>query len=156
MNIEQMILKAIDNNEMIKFLRGEGEYLIETSQYTQEAELTDVGKILSKGIYIIYRYDKSIKLRFEEDLLKMKDMSDFDIYMVCIYLMSQLFKEKNGISPFKLSKNIILRNLKLKISEREIYIKEGIKYPTGHVNDHAMEEIQRFRIVAKEEYNIIF
>lgn len=156
MNIEQMILKAIDNNEMIKFLRGEGEYLIETSQYTQEAELTDVGKILSKGIYIIYRYDKSIKLRFEEDLLKMIDMSDFDIYMVCIYLMSQLFKEKNGISPFKLSKNIILRNLKLKISEREIYIKEGIKYPTGHVNDHAMEEIQRFRIVAKEEYNIIF
>lgn len=156
MNIEQMILKAIDNNEMIKFLRGEGEYLIETSQYTQEAELTDVGKILSKGIYIIYRYDKSIKLRFEEDLLKMIDMSDFDIYMVCIYLMSQLFKEKNGISPFKLSKNIILRNLKLKISEREIYIKEGIKYPTGYVNDHAMEEIERFRIVAKEEYNIIF
>lgn len=156
MNIEQMILKAIDNNEMIKFLRGEGEYLIETSQYTQEAELTDVGKILSKGIYIIYRYDKSIKLRFEEDLLKMIDMSDFDIYMVCIYLMSQLFKEKNGISPFKLSKNIILRNLKLRISEREIYIKEGIKYPTGYVNDHAMEEIERFRIVAKEEYNIIF
>lgn len=156
MNIEQMILKAIDNNEMIKFLRGEGEYLIETSQYTQEAELTDVGKILSKGIYIIYRYDKSIKLRFEEDLLKMIDMSDFDIYMVCIYLMSQLFKEKNGISPFKLSKNIILRNLKLKISEREIYIKEGIKYPTGYVNDHIMEEIERFRIVAKEEYNIIF
>ena len=156
MNIEQMILKTIDNNEMIKFLRGEGEYLIETSQYTQEAELTDVGKILSKGIYIIYRYDKSIKLRFEENLLKMIDMSDFDIYMVCIYLMSQLFKEKNGISPFKLSKNIILRNLKLKISEREIYIKEGIKYPTGYVNDHAMEEIQRFRIVAKEEYNIIF
>lgn len=156
MNIEQMILKAIDNNEMIKFLRGEGEYLIETSQYTQEAELTDVGKILSKGIYIIYRYDKSINLRFEEDLLKMIDMSDFDIYMVCIYLMSQLFKEKNGISPFKLSKNIILRNLKLKISEREIYIKEGIKYPTGYVNDHAMEEIERFRIVAKEEYNIIF
>ena len=70
MNIEQMILKAIDNNEMIKFLRGEGEYLIETSQYTQEAELTDVGKVLSKGIYIIYKYDESIKLKFEEGLLR--------------------------------------------------------------------------------------
>ena len=83
-------------------------------------------------------------------------MSDFDIYMVCIYLMSQLFKEKNGLSPFKLSKNTILTNLRLKISEREIYIREGIKYPTGYVNNHAMEEIQRFRIVAKEEYDIIF
>ena len=156
MNIEQMILKAIDNNEMIKFLRGEGEYLIETSQYTQEAELTDVGKVLSKGIYIIYKYDESIKLKFEEGLLRMVDMSDFDIYMVCIYLMSQVFKEKNGLSPFKLSKNTILTNLRLKISEREIYIREGIKYPTGYVNNHAMEEIQRFRIVAKEEYDIIF
>lgn len=85
---------------MIKFLCGEGEYMVETSQYAPEAELTDVGKVLSKGIYKLYRYNDNIEQKFEESLLKMLDMSDFDIYMVCLYLMSQMFKEKNGLSPF--------------------------------------------------------
>ena len=39
MDIENMLLNAIINNDMIKFLRGDGEYLIETSQYTPEAGL---------------------------------------------------------------------------------------------------------------------
>ena len=81
MNIDDMLLNAIKNNDMIKFLCGEGEYMVETSQYAPEAELTDVGKVLSKGIYKLYRYNDNIEQKFEESLLKMLDMSDFDIYM---------------------------------------------------------------------------
>ena len=121
-----------------------------------EAGLTDVGKVLSKEIYKIYAYDNNIKQKFEESLLQMLDMSDFDIYMVCHYLMSQLFKEKNGLSPFVLLKDLILEKLSFKISERESYIKKGIEYPNGYINTNAMEEIQRFRMVSKEEYNVLF
>ena len=156
MDIENMLLNAIINNDMIKFLRGDGEYLIETSQYTPEAGLTDVGKVLSKGIYKIYAYNDNVKEKFELSLLKMLDMSDFDIYMVCHYVMSQLFKEKNGLSPFVISKGIILDKLSFKINEREIYLKKGIVYPNGYVNTSAMTEIQRFRMVGKEEYNVLF
>ena len=130
--------------------------MVEASQYTPEAGLTDVGKVLSKGIYKIYAYNDNIKKKFEGSLLQMLDMSDFDIYMVCHYLMSQLFKEKNGLSPFVMSKDIILDKLSLKINEREIYLKKGIVYPKGYVNTNAMNEIQRFRVVGKEEYNVLF
>ena len=143
MDIENMLLNAIINNDMIKFLRGDGEYLIETSQYTPEAGLTDVGKV-------------NVKEKFELSLLKMLDMSDFDIYIVCHYVMSQLFKEKNGLSPFVISKGIILDKLSFKINEREIYLKKGIVYPNGYVNTSAMTEIQRFRMAGKEEYNVLF
>ena len=156
MDIENMLLNAIISNEMIKFLRGEGEYMVEASQYTPEAGLTDVGKVLSKGIYKIYAYDDNIKEKFEKSLLQMLDISDFDIYMVCHCLMSQLSKEKNGISPFVMSKDSILEKLSLKINEREIYFKKGIVYPNGYVNTNAMTEIQRFRMVGKEEYNVLF
>ena len=156
MDIENMILSAISKQEIIKFLRGEGEYMIETSQYAPGGGVTDVGKVLSKGIYKVYVYDDKIKLKFEESLLKMIDNSDFDIYLVCLYLISQLFKEKNGISPFTLSKNLIVEKLLLRINEREVHIKEGITYPNGYVNTNAMAEIQRFRTVSKEEYNVIF
>lgn len=156
MNIDDMLLKAIKNNDMIKFLCGEGEYMVETSQYAPEAELTDVGKVLSKGIYKLYRYNDNIEQKFEESLLKMLDMSDFDIYMVCLYLMSQMFKEKNGLSPFVLKKDVIIKNLSLRINERKNYIEKGITYPSGYINTRAMVEIQRFRMVSKEEYGIIF
>ena len=144
MNIDDMLLKAIKNNDMIKFLCGEGEYMVETSQYAPEAELTDVGKVLSKGIYKLYRYNDNIEQKFEESLLKMLDMSDFDIYMVCLYLMSQMFKEKNGLSPFVLKKDVIIKNLSLRINERKNYIEKGITYPSGYINTRAMVEIQRF------------
>ena len=138
MNIDDMLLNAIKNNDMIKFLCGEGDYMVETSQYAPEAELTDVGKVLSKGIYKLYRYNDNIEQKFEESLLKMLDMSDFDIYMVCLYLMSQMFKEKNGLSPFVLKKDVIIKNLSLRINERKNYIEKGITYPSGYINTRAM------------------
>ena len=151
-----MLLNAITSNELIKFLRGEGKYMVEASQYTPEAGLTDVGKVLSKGIYKVYAYNENIKEKFERSLLQMLEMSDFDIYMVCHYLMSQLFKEKNGLSPFVMSKDLILEKLTLKINERELNFQKGIVYPNGYVNTNAITEIQRFRMISQEEYNVLF
>ncbi|MDE7435128.1 MAG: hypothetical protein K2N01_04845 [Lachnospiraceae bacterium] len=156
MDIENMLLSAISKQEIISFLRGEGEYMVENFQYAPGAGLTDVGKVLSKGVYKIYVYNNIIKPKFEESLLQMIDNSDFDMYLVCLYLISQLFKEKNGLSPFTLSKDLIVEKLSIRIKERELYIKKGIEYPNGYVNTNAMAEIQRFRLVSKEEYNIIF
>lgn len=156
MDIENMLLNAITSNELIKFLRGEGKYIVEASQYTPEAGLTDVGKVLSKGIYKVYAYNENIKEKFERSLLQMLEMSDLDIYMVCYYLMSQLFKEKNGLSPFVMSKDLILEKLTLKIKERELNFQKGIVYPNGYVNTNAITEIQRFRMISQEEYNVLF
>ena len=155
MDIDRMLLKAISQEKTIEFLRGEGEYMIETSQYSPEACITDVSKVLSKGIYKIYESDTRIKEIFEDCLIKMIDTSDFDIYMVCKYLLSQFFKEKNGIAPFILSKDLIVKELKDKLKERKGYISEGIKYPNGCTNTKAKTEIERFRNVFKEEYNVV-
>ena len=94
MDIIDMIFTALKKNELINLLRGDDEYKVETSQYSPEAELTDVGKILSRGIYKVFRQQREIKVEFENSLLRMLDKTDFDVYMVCLYIMSQLFKEK--------------------------------------------------------------
>lgn len=155
MEIDKMLLKAISQEKTIEFLRGEGEYMIETSQYSPDACITDVSKVLSKGIYKVYESDTRIKGMFEDCLIKMIDISDFDIYMVCQYLLSQFFKEKNGIAPFILTQNLIVKKLKDRLKEREGYISEGIKYPSGCTNTKAKTEIERFRDVFKEEYNVV-
>lgn len=94
MDIIQMIYNAQAKNEFIDFLCGSEDYMVEPSQYAPGADITDVGKVLSKGVYKIYSIDNNIKKEYEESLLKMTNISDFHIYMVCNYLLSQLFKEK--------------------------------------------------------------
>ena len=156
MDIEKNLLAAIEKNEIVQFLRGDGEYMIESYECSPAAELTDVGRVLSKGVYKVYTYNKEIRKMFEESLLIMLDNSDFDIYMVCLYILDQLFNEKYGYSPFILSKDLIVTKLTHSIDKRQNTIKGGIKYPNGYMNTFAMAEIERFRKVCKEEYNIIF
>ena len=61
MDEKNKLTKAINNNEVLEFLKGEGEYLIESSQYSPEAGQVDIGKVLSKGVYQLYKENSSIK-----------------------------------------------------------------------------------------------
>lgn len=154
MDIIEMTITALKKNEFINLLRGDGEYKIETSQYSPDAELTDVGKILSRGIYKVFEQQREIKMEFENSLLRMLDESNFDFYMVCLYIMSQLFKEKNGLSPFELNKKDIIEKLCDEIIKRKKDIMNGIIYPSGYKNTKAWEDLERFNRVCKEEYQI--
>lgn len=154
MDIIDMIFTALKKNELINLLRGDDEYKVETSQYSPEAELTDVGKILSRGIYKVFRQQREIKVEFENSLLRMLDKTDFDVYMVCLYIMSQLFKEKNEMSPFILCKKDILVKLSDEIIKRRKNIMNGIIYPSGYKNAKAWEDLERLNKVCKEEYHI--
>lgn len=156
MDILDMVYKSLDRDEFINFLRGDAEYLVENSQYAPGAELTDVGKILSRGVYKVYNEKKAIKNEFEEALISMLNMSDFDVYMVCLYIMSQLFKEKNGLSPFYIEKDEIISELNKELCKRKNKIQDGIVYPSGYKNKDAWNEIERFGSVCKDEYNVSF
>lgn len=155
MDILQMTYEAIEKQEIIKFLRGENEYMIEASQYAPAAELPDVGKILSRGIYRAYKDNAYIKNELEHALASMLEMADYDVYIVCLYLASQLFKEKNKLSPFEMDKQNILKKLKGEIERRKASIQNGIIYPNGYQNEKAWDELERFKKVFKVEYNLV-
>lgn len=154
MDILCITYRSLEKKELINFLRGDKEYMVELSQYAPVAELPDTGKILSKGIYRVYKEDKHIKIEYEQALLSMLEMSDYDVYIVCIYLTSQLFKEKNALSPFVIEKQKILVKLKEEIEKRKTLIQNGIDYPNGYQNKKAWQELERFNNVCKEEYNL--
>lgn len=155
MDILQMTYEAIEKQEIIKFLRGEKEYMVETSQYAPVAELPDVGKILSRGIYKAYKTDANIKNEFEQALYLMLEKSDYDVYIVCLYLASQLFKEKNKLSPFEIDKENLLLRLKEEIEKRKTSLQNGVVYLNGYQNKKVWDELKRFKNVFKEEYNLI-
>lgn len=152
--MDEKIFIAIKNNEIISLLRGDELYIIENSQYAPGAEITDVGKVLSGIIYKSYEIRPDIKERFEEALLEMLNKTDFDVCMVIIYIVTQLFKEKNELSPFTLDMKDILPKVKDELEKRRENIKQGIIYPSGFKNSNAWDDIRRFNHVSQEEYNI--
>lgn len=154
MDVLEMTNIAFERHEFINFLRGDGEYMIETSQYSPDAEITDVSKVLSRGIYKAYKFHNEIMNEYEKSLMLMLGKTDFDVYLVCVYLVNQLFKEWNGLSPCVIEKNFILEKLGKEMEKRKSTIKNGIIYPSGYKNLKAWEEIERFNMVCKEKYQV--
>lgn len=144
--------KAYKADDLYRFLRGDGDYMVETSQFAPAPEITDVSKVLSKGIYKVYAEDKGILDELENNLRKMVKGSDYDLYIACTYIMSQLFKEKEGLSPFQINLSKIICELPAEIDKRKENIQIGIEYPSGYINTDAMRELERFNRVCLQEY----
>ncbi len=149
-----MTIEEMQKKQLIQLLRGDGKYMVENSQYAPGAEITDVGKILSRGIYKVFKHNTGVKMEYEKSLLQMLDQTNFDVYLVCIYMVSQLFKEHNDLSPFMLDKQLILKKLHNEIILRKNDIINGIVYPSGYNNKNAWAELERFNSVCAEEYQI--
>lgn len=154
MKYTDMFFEAIEKNELCLFLKGDKEYRIETSQYVPSTEPTDVSKVLSDVVYKAYEMDSGIKERVEETLFFMLEQTDYDVYIVILYIMSQLFKEKNGLSPFTLNLSYILPKLREEVIKRRESLKNGIVYPGGFVGKFAWDEMERFRCICKQEYGV--
>lgn len=152
MDYKILLDEAINNGEILAFLRGDKEYRIETSQYMPGVEPTDVGKVLSRAIYKRYKENPEIKKIFEETLIKMLDGNAMDIYLVVLYVTSQLFKEKNDIAPFKINKDFIISKLQNKIAQSKKILSEDIKLSDGFIKKGVWNSIERFDSVCNTEY----
>lgn len=132
MDYVELLFQAIKDNELILFLRGDKFYKIEPSQYAPGTQPTDVGRVLSDAIYKGYKIKPDIKEKFEDALLIMLNRTTFDLYVVILYVVSQLFKEKNNLSPFKLEVEEILPKIREEIRNRRTEMEMGIKYSDGY------------------------
>ena len=154
MDILELTNQAMERRELMSLLRGDAEYMVEWSQYAPGAKVIDVGKVLSKGIYKVYKEDTRIKDEYEQNLVIMLDMSDFDVYLLCLYVVSQLYKEKNELSPFIMEKQEIIKKINKELIKRETNIMNGIVYPSRFKNKKAWDELLFFDVLCKEEYDI--
>lgn len=66
--------------------------------------------------------------------------------------MSQLFKEKEGLSPFQIDLSKIACELPAEIDKRKENIQIGIEYSSGYINTDVLRELERFNLVCLQEY----
>lgn len=84
----------------------------------------------------------------------MLGQTDYDVYIVILYITSQLFKEKNGLASFKMNMSFLVPQIKKEIQNRKIRFESGIEYPNGFVKKSAWNELERFNHMCKEKYGL--
>jgi methylphosphotriester-DNA--protein-cysteine methyltransferase len=114
----------------------------------------DAGMVLSKVVYPAYILNPDVKEEIEEVLYDMLSQTDYDVYIVALYVMSELFKEKYEITPFQMDTEKILKRLRKELQERKTSFQSGLKLPNGYIKKSVWEELVRFDQVAQEEYGI--
>lgn len=152
MDYKQNLQEALDKNELRKFLEGAYPYNIENSQYIPGTEPTNISAILSKAIYKLYAENPHIKSIFENTLMEMLDGNAFDIYTVILYIMSELFKEKNDIAPFQLNIRKLLLKLQNILPNVREELRNGVSNGEDYSNINAWNDIQRYNRLCKDEY----
>ncbi len=152
MDYRQNLQEALDKNKLREFLEGTYPYNIENSQYTPRLEPTNISVVLSKAIYKEYVENPCIKNIFENTLMEMLGGSAFEIYTVVLYIMSELFKEKNGIAPFQLDMERLLSKLQHIVPNIKEELQNGISNGEGYSNINAWNDIKRYNRLCEEEY----
>lgn len=149
----ELLSKTTDYKEIENLLRGYDGKIFQPSQYAG-GDLVDAGEVLSRVVYPACKINPSVKEEVEQVLYEMLSGTDCDVYIVTRYVMSEIFKEKNGIAPFQMDLGKILAKLKKELDLRESTIRSGILYPNGYRKTSAWEDLIRFRNVYKQEYKV--
>lgn len=147
----EMLSKTADHQEIENLLKGYDMKVFLPSQY-EGGHPIDTGMVLSKVIYPSYKFNPHVKGEVEEVLYEMLFKTDYDVYIVVLYVMSELFKEKHNIAPFKMNLEKIFYQMSKELSRRKISIQDGIRYPNGCIKTSAWDEFVRFKNVCEQEY----
>lgn len=153
MNYAEVLLSAKSHQEIEDLLKGYDMTIFEPSQYAG-GDPIDAEEALSKAVYPAYRKNSHIKEEMEQVLTEMLGKTDYDVYIVTLYIMCELFNEKNNISPFTMDLSKILAILKKELLSRQSRIQDGIHYPNGYLRAYAWEQLIRYNKVCQEEYGI--
>ena len=153
-------IKADDlsDDRLIRILRGDERLEGMKDIPRKVGEMPPIEFVLRDLIYDLYEGgDKIIKEQFERCLYSMLDMTDYDVYVACIYLSIQFTDEKpiRNFAPYKLSSEGLLKKTQLELPKREQTIKAGVMFPSGSVYTGVWEEIIKIRDWLIKDCNIV-
>ena len=146
--------KALERGELYEYMRGDDGYIIPTPSFVPSVAIHEVDVVLNRGIYGIYQSDPVIKELYENTLSRMLEETDYDVYMVITYILSQLYREKHNTAPFQIDAMKLVKRLQQIIPERKESIKKGVYFPDGMIHQGVWEEIERVKVVFQEDYSI--
>jgi len=151
-----LMLEAINNGEVIEFLEGKGNYKVAMNQWANVSAPTDWVRIITKGIYVVFNENPSLKVDklFEDALLKMLDGEVFDIYVALAVFHFHLIREQRGASPFAMDREKILPKLSKTLIDNEEKLRDYFEWEGKAYKEGMWGEVIRVNTLCRNKWNL--
>ena len=124
MEYKELISNAIEKDEVVKLLRGEGEYEVVVSEFTSDIFPTDVNSVLINCFYKQNGNIRDIEKIFNNALNDLIKGNASDVYIAVLYFDSCIFQEEKGKATFLIDKEDVSKKLQEKIHKEENKLRE--------------------------------
>lgn len=107
MDYNELIERAIQNDEVVNLLIGENGYRVEVSQFVPEVLPTDINSVLVNCFYKQKNRINNIEHIFIKTLMDLLKGSATNIYIAVLYFNTCIFHEERGKAPFQIDREMM-------------------------------------------------
>lgn len=144
MEYKELISNAIEKDEVVKLLRGEGEYEVVVSEFTSDIFPTDVNSVLINCFYKQNGNIRDIEKIFNNALNDLIKGNASDVYIAVLYFDSCIFQEEKGKATFLIDKEDVSKKLQEKIHKEENKLRESVEFENGMKKSNPWNNIMNF------------
>lgn len=154
MEYKELINKAIEKDEVVKLLRGEGEYEVVVSEFTSDVFPTDVNSVLVNCFYKQSNNIRGIEKIFNNALNDLIKGNASDVYIAVLYFDACIFQEEKGKASFLVDKESISKKLREKIYKEEDKLRDSVEFDNGMKKSNPWNNIMNFNKYYEKKYGI--
>lgn len=154
MEYKELISNAIEKDEVVKLLRGEGEYEVVVSEFTSDIFPTDVNSVLINCFYKQNGNIRDIEKKINNALNDLIKGNASDVYIAVLYFDSCIFQEEKGKATFLIDKEDVSKKLQEKIHKEENKLRESVEFENGMKKSNPWNNIMNFNKYYEKKYGI--
>ena len=153
MDYSKLIVKAIQNNEVVNLLRGDVGYEVPVSQFTSDVFPTEINEVLVSCFYEKKKKIDRIEMIFRNALEIQISGGASDIYIALLYFDTCIFQEEINRATFLIEKEEIAKKLKQSINSNKEELQDRVEFANGLVKQNPWTNIERFNKYYVKKYN---
>lgn len=152
MDYNELIERAIKNDEVVKLLIGENGYRVEVSQFVPEVLPTDINSVLVNCFYKQKNRINNIDYIFIKTLMDLLKGPAVNIYIAVLYFDTCIFHEERGKAPFQINKEMMAEKIKEAVTNNVKALQEEVLFANGMKKINPLNNIIRFNKDYIEKY----
>lgn len=154
MDFKELINKAIKKNEVVKLLRGEGEYEVVISEFASDVFPTDINSVLVNCFYKHSNNISDIEKIFNDAFDDLIRGNASDVYIAVLYFDACIFQEEKGNASFLIDKERVSKKLQEKICKEEKKLQDSVEFHNGMRKINPWNNIINFNKYYEKKYGI--
>lgn len=154
MDFKELINKAIKKNEVVKLLRGEGEYEVVVSEFASDVFPTDINSVLVNCFYKHSNNISDIEKIFNDAFDDLIKGNASDVYIAVLYFDACIFQEEKGNASFLIDKERVSKKLQEKICKEEKKLQDSVEFHNGMRKINPWNNIKNFNKYYEKKYGI--